>query len=256
MVFSKTFKSWEYDVLQIYNLTHYGPLFHWFDFLINESWGIEGDVLEAGVWKGRSLISGAIALQENSINKTIYGFDTFSGFPESEDPRDEPSYFKEMFKAGLISAEHLSDHQTNMRHMSYIKKVAITSRTFSSSGDFSETDPMKILSKAEYLQLENLKVIPGPFEETMNHNSELYGNKWSAVLLDCDLYESYITTLNFVWPSLSIGGMVYLDEYYSLKFPGARKACLEFLANKKVSYHHEIDKNNGFERWWVIKEGN
>ena len=42
--------------------------------------------------------------------------------------------------------------------------------------------------------------------------------KVMAVLMDCDLYDSYMDTFNFVWSRLNNGGMIYLDEYYSLKF--------------------------------------
>jgi hypothetical protein len=76
-----------------------------------------------------------------------------------------------------------------------------------------------------------------------------------AALLDCDLYSSYKIALPFIWERLSRGGYVYLDEYYSLKFPGARIACDEFfsLLFEKPLKAAQIQRD--FERWYAIKAG-
>jgi len=75
-----------------------------------------------------------------------------------------------------------------------------------------------------------------------------------AVFVDCDLYPSYKATLNFVWERLSPGGLIFLDEFYSLKFPGARLATMEFLKNKKASLKMAKKKRGDFERWYIIKK--
>ncbi len=31
--------------------------------------------------------------------------------------------------------------------------------------------------------------------------------------MDCDLSRSYLDTFEFIWPRLSMGGMIHLDEY-------------------------------------------
>ena len=74
-----------------------------------------------------------------------------------------------------------------------------------------------------------------------------------AAMIDCDLYESYKYTLNFIWERLTKGSLIYLDEYYSLKFPGARIACNEFFINKKQKPVMIEKKVNDFERWAVFK---
>ena len=55
---------------------------------------------------------------------------------------------------------------------------------------------------------------------------------FSAALIDCDLYCSYKQSLPFVWDKLSKGSYMFLDEYYSLKFPGARIATNEYFQDK------------------------
>jgi len=57
----------------------------------------------------------------------------------------------------------------------------------------------------------------------------------SCCLLDCDLYQSYRTALEYIWPRLSAGGFIFLDEYFSLKFRRARIACDEFFEGKPQS---------------------
>jgi len=53
------------------------------------------------------------------------------------------------------------------------------------------------------------------------------------VHLDCDLYESYRTCLEFFYPRLSMGAVVLFDEYNDPTWPGCNKAVDEFLADKK-----------------------
>ena len=48
-------------------------------------------------------------------------------------------------------------------------------------------------------------------------------DKVMSAVIDCDLYESYQDSLNFIWYKLSKRGFIHLDEYYSLKYPGARR---------------------------------
>ena len=75
-----------------------------------------------------------------------------------------------------------------------------------------------------------------------------------AAILDCDLYESYHTSLNFIWPKLSDNGYIYLDEYYSLKFPGAMIATDEFFQTKRQKPICHMKEKGDFERWSVIKK--
>jgi len=106
--------------------------------------------------------------------------------------------------------------------------------------------------KIDYLELDNIHIVEGDFESTMKSNNENVKSIFS-VLIDCDLYKSYLDVLNFVWPKLVNGGYVYFDEYYSLKFAGARIATDEFFVNKKDKPHKEENFKSEFERWGIIK---
>jgi O-methyltransferase len=50
--------------------------------------------------------------------------------------------------------------------------------------------------------------------------------------IDLDLYQGVRDSLEFVYPRLSRGGMIVLDDYGFASCPGARKAVDEFFENK------------------------
>ena len=74
-----------------------------------------------------------------------------------------------------------------------------------------------------------------------------------CALIDADLYESYNISLPFLWHRLSKKGLIFLDEYYSLKFPGGRLATNNFFKNKKQKPTILSNNKNEFERWGVFK---
>ena len=53
----------------------------WFDHFRKFHDKIDGDIFEFGVYRGNSLISMAILMKRFKSRKKIYGFDSFSGFP-------------------------------------------------------------------------------------------------------------------------------------------------------------------------------
>lgn len=57
-------------------------------------------------------------------------------------------------------------------------------------------------------------------------------NLFSFVHVDVDLYEPTRDTLEFFYSRLVTGGIILLDDHGSVKCPGARKAALDFFADK------------------------
>ena len=74
-----------------------------------------------------------------------------------------------------------------------------------------------------------------------------------AAFIDCDLYDSYMDSLNFIWPRLSKKGLIQLDEYYSLKFPGPRIASMEFLKKEKIKVKFNKTRKTEFKRCYLKK---
>ena len=242
-------ENWEFDVLKIYNYRKDIQLKYYFDFVLNNDQNIDGDIIEAGVFQGKAILGMGLMLKELGSKKKIYGFDSFSGFPPIYSPYDDLSYFDLQFKEGIITEQHYAKIKRNIS-MRSLQVKEVNEKSISLSGDFSENNLELLKSKIEYLGLDNIELVVGDFATTMQGN---FNGPISCVLFDCDLYESYKTCLNYVWPSLVSGGMCYFDEYYSLKFPGARKAADNFFATRpeKISRHPLI--TGDFERWSVVK---
>src|SRR5713226_5132484 len=53
-----------------------------FDFL-KKTAGVDGDVAECGVWRGRTLIAMGLYLKQQSSSKKLWGFDSFAGFDDA-----------------------------------------------------------------------------------------------------------------------------------------------------------------------------
>jgi len=56
-----------------------------------------------------------------------------------------------------------------------------------------------------------------------------------------------------LFSSLSPGGLIYLDEYFSLKFPGPRLAVNQFLAAEPRALLERLEDWLDFERWIIRK---
>lgn len=245
--------DWEFNVLGIYNYRKAGSLHHYMDYIIEHHDYIDGDICEAGVYKGRSLLATGLLLKELGSSKQVFGYDSFQGFPPIYHGNDDVSKFSELFRDGRISKEYYEKIRRNLRFRSASLSAGISVANISLSGDFSDTKKEYIQSKIDFLGLDNIHLVSGLFANTMTDRGGT--QKFMAALLDCDLYLSYKVALPFVWERLALGGYIYLDEYYSLKFPGGRIATDEFFATKTDKPHKHRDVLGDFERWGVRKIG-
>jgi hypothetical protein len=248
-------KNWQYGVLGIYNPSSKGSFNNLFNFLSENHLKINGDIAEFGVYKGHSLLSIAYFLKEIGSSKKVYGFDTFSGFPPVFSEEDQFEQFERLFEQGDISEDHYKDIIQNKVFLDKIhdKSFEDNKSNTSSSEAFQNTSLEALQRKIKFLGLDNIVLVPGAFEDTLNdsHGPE----NIMAAVVDCDLYKSYKTSFEYIWPKLSANGFIHLDEYYSLKFPGARTATLEFLTeinDAKLVVTHDLPED--FQRSYLLKE--
>ena len=75
---------------------------------------------------------------------------------------------------------------------------------------------------------ERLRFVPGLFQDTLPQTST---GTTALAHLDGDWYESTLTCLKAVWPNLSVGGILQLDDYGT--WQGCRTATDEFFAKSK-----------------------
>jgi len=247
-------EDWEFNVLQIYNYKSTGKLDGYFNFIRKNHHKMDGDVCEIGVYRGFSIIATALLLKELGSDKKVYGFDSFSGFPSYHE-NDDLKMFEELYSNGLISERHFKSYKLNMQHKGFMSDSSVSPSTISSSLDFSSTSKPLLEKKIEYLGLDNVVLVDGDYKNTMKKDM-CKNNKFMSALIDCDLYESHKIAMSFVWSRLVKGGYMYLDEYYSLKFPGARIAINEFFYDKIERPEMYPCKAMDFERWFVLKSYN
>jgi hypothetical protein len=246
-------EDWEFNVLDVYNYNRSGHLEGYFTF-VRENLYLSGDVLEAGVFKGKSLLGMALMLKELGSSKKIYGYDTWAGFPPIHSAEDSFESWERLFRSGRITARHLENAKLQVSHRALGSQVTkkIDSSNISLSGDFSGAVKADLENKIAYLGLDNVVLVQGDFARTMTASAS-GPSELMAAIIDADLYASYKTALPYIWPRITRGGYLYLDEYYSLKFPGARIASDEFFADIADKPRKHASEFGHFERWYVRK---
>ncbi len=162
---------------------------------------IPGEIVECGVFKGASLLRFAMFREifGNPFSKKIIGFDTFGKFPETNFQDDKKARNKFIDSAGedSISKDQLFQilNQKNLnRHLNLIE------------GDITKTVP-------DYVKT----------------NPEL---KISLLNLDTDIYEPAVSILENLYPRITKGGILMLDDYGT--HPGETKAVDEYFQNKNI----------------------
>ena len=195
-------KSFEYennfylscDVTRITKILAHYELYK----MINE---IPGAIVECGVLKGASFSRFAMFREifSNHFSKKIIGFDTFGKFPKTLFEDDKKPRDVQIQNAGIdsISTEQL---------MNVLNNKGITKNVELIPGDITETVPNYI-----------------------KNNPEL---KISLLNLDTDIYEPAVTILENLYPRITNGGILILDDYET--FPGEAKAVDDYFQDKKI----------------------
>ena len=161
---------------------------------------IEGELVESGVWKGGNLILFKKFLDEKKVKKKIYAYDTFEGQPEPGNFDYKIGYFKKVFAKKIYNQKK----NWNKIELNNVKK--------------------NILSECG--NIDNIIFIKGLVENTLNNVQNL-PNKISILRLDTDFYESSKMELEILYPRLSYGGILIIDDYAT--WTGVKKAVDEFF---------------------------
>jgi O-methyltransferase len=167
---------------------------------------VQGDIVECGVWKGGSMMAAARTLLElGATSRNLYLFDTFEGMPspgvQDVDLENEPA-------ADLMSQ---SDKQSSLVWAySALEEVK---RNLLSTG-YPES---------------RVFFVKGKVEETIPQNAP---SQIALLRLDTDWYESTYHELVHLYPRLSPGGVLIIDDYGHWK--GAKKAVDEYFEEHKL----------------------
>ena len=252
-------ETWEYNVLDM-NLLDSPKLQFIVDFIRKYSATLEGDYVEVGVYKGKSFLTICNLINELSPKKkkVCWAYDTFDGFPVNtrKDERDSPSKFHDMYAKGIISSEHYSDIKRLIQIRSFQDASLanhLTHQDLASSKDFDGDNLEENLSKKlAFLGLYNYNIVKGDISKTMCISNNLPDRIFCA-LIDIDLYSGYQISLQSIWSRVVEGGQIFLDEYYSLKYPGPRSFVNEFIACQQDAQLMYLGSTGDFERWSIVK---
>ena len=235
-----------FDLMGIQNFNNStSPMRHYFDFIRNNAQKIKGDILEFGCYKGGSLLATAILLKKLKINKIVYGFDSFDGFPTLH----KYDQFKYLKKNKKIYFNHLIFKK--IREFTLGKRI--NELNISQSLDFSDYSINALKKKIKFLKLDNIKLIKGNFDETVPKFFSNFKKKIFCVNIDCDLYESYKVVLPPSYKILSKGGYIHLDEYFGYSFPGAKIFCDEFAKSQNLRIKKNNTRKYEFQRFYIKK---
>ena len=179
---------------------------------------IEGDFVECGVWKGGNLLLLELVSKHLNLKKNIYGYDLFDNMPEGGE-HDVDKYGKKP-----------SYYENNQNLNNSWCKASI--------------EQVKDVIN-QYSNNHNISLIKGDVCSTLKLIKNT--SKISLLRLDTDFYESTKFELEILFPKLSKGGILIIDDYN--QWQGSRKAVDEYF-NDKNFFYHQI-KNGGI---YLIKE--
>ena len=159
--------------------------------------GIEGDFVECGVWRGGSMMAVAETLKRlQATDRDLHLFDTFSGM---NDPTDKDVSCNGQSASSLLQAQSKSD-PTSVWCVSGLDEVRNNLQTTAYPED-------------------RLFYHPGMVEQTIPSAAPA---KIALLRLDSDWYESTRHELVHLFPRLTDGGVLIVDDYGH--WEGARRS--------------------------------
>lgn len=176
---------------------------------------IAGAFVECGVWRGGSVLAMILTLQELDRNdRDIYLYDTFEGMTEPTENDTSPFH-----------APALSDWETAREQEARPWKELFSAELF--DRDFVE----RLLAGTGYPR-ERLHFREGDVLETIPSGAP---EAISVLRLDTDWYESTRHELEHLYPRLTKGGVLIIDDYGH--WDGARRAVDEYFGEQGPLLH-------------------
>lgn len=158
---------------------------------------VPGDLIEAGVWRGgASIFMRAVLKAYDILDRRVWLADSFEGLPK-------PDVYK--YPADILNQYHV------------FKTLSV-----------SEATVRKNFERYDLLD-EQVQFLRGWFKDTLP-NAPF--EELALMRLDGDLYESTMDSLKYLYPKLSLGGYVIIDDYGCV--PACRKAVEDFRASNQI----------------------
>lgn len=155
---------------------------------------VPGDFIETGVWRGGAIIFMRAILKAYGVaDRTVWGADSFQGLPDPG-ARDAGSV-EQTYEELRVPLEEV---RANFERYGLLDG--------------------------------QVRFLPGWFSHTLPHAPI---KELSLIRLDGDLYESTFTALTSLYPKLSRGGYVIVDDYGCL--PSCRQAVADYRRAESIT---------------------
>jgi len=165
---------------------------------------IPGDFVECGVWRGGSCIAAKKVFESLGSNKKAWLFDTFEGMTK---PTKEDVHI-----ASGNSVEKKWEQSFNGKHSEWV---------------YSSLDEVKNNLLDFELNLDEIVFVQGDVAATLQDPQNI-PEQISVLRLDTDWYESTKIEMEFLYPKISLNGVLIQDDYGH--FAGAKKATDEYFS--------------------------
>ena len=182
------------------------PVFHekkwrdlfFYDAFMALSWnGISGDYAEFGSWGGRTFSLAHRQARRFRHGAMLWAFDSFQGLPRQSKAEDEHPRWKQ----GIFSPSERMFHAICAFHG---------------------------IPRDEY------QTVPGFYDQTLPQLGATGAPTDIAfAYIDCDMYSSTMSVLEFLLPRLKHGMIIAFDDYFcwsATQLSGERRAQLEFFS--------------------------
>ncbi len=172
--------------------------------------GVPGNFIETGVWRGgASILMRAVCEAYGQKDRLVYCADSFEGLP-APDPVNYPS-------------------DAGDQHVTYEQLAVSVEQVQANFASYGLLD-------------DQVRFLKGWFKDTLPGLDD----QFAVVRLDGDMYESTIQAIEALYPRLSVGGYLIVDDYGAVK--GCREATHDYRdAHGITDQIHQIDWTGV---WW------
>ena len=162
--------------------------------------GVPGDLIETGVWRGgTTILMRAVLEAYGDTERCVWVADSFQGLPEPN--------------AALYPADAGDTHHT-------WSQLAVS------------VDAVKE-NFARYGLLDaRVRFLPGWFKDSL---PDAPIERLAVLRVDGDMYESTIDPLRYLYPRVSPGGFVIVDDYANPKLTGCKQAVDDYRSEHGIT---------------------
>jgi O-methyltransferase len=172
--------------------------------------GVPGALAECGVWRGGSVLAMILTLQELGVHdRDIHLYDTFEGMTPPSKHDVSP------FEAPAATTWNEAERRRDKPWSHYFPPELVAE------------DTVRATLLATGYPEERLHFVRGPVEETLPGQAP---ETLALLRLDTDWYESTRHELRHLYPRLSAGGVLIVDDYGH--WQGCRRAVDEYFRER------------------------